>query len=413
MSKRITEVITWDSLDSGYFTPSHDVMIGSGVAVSNPTIKFTLIDLDPAHTREAGAGCYKRLYFDTEFEGDLTVVYTPHQTVRKDSHMGALDVGVKEVSYNKLFNKSSVVEDTTRDDISFHQVLDIDALAARYIMLQQFSGKRLTSQYVIARAMDDYFENYYGKVNINLRSGTVEADIPWIRLNVSTGNRLVSEADNELSLYMNGVLSTLSPSDDALNTQYAEAIVPTTDKVSQAQMNLVVSTINSRFGGRAHSSDITPESIVLDDSRFMMMMGNSSEQVESWEYSKGALEDLSDAISDIRDKVDSVEAMTAHNGLEKRLRGILNDTAGRITYTMNSIAGNTLSINGVTQTYPGAKHVSQVNALLNKKDNYLIPSEYLDVVEDARKIAKGILPTGYTPVNKSASTLDEMINFLA
>ena len=156
--------------------------------------------------------------------------------------------------YSKVGNKTSVVDDGNRDSINFTQISDVEPLLARYMLLQQFDGKPLLSYATISRAMDDYFENYWGNLPGDLGIGGGTPKIPWLRIGDSN-NKLDVGADG-LSMTLEGVTSKLSPIDSVINIAFDTMIAEVATLTPIENIDSLIDKINVGYSDVSDKSGV-------------------------------------------------------------------------------------------------------------------------------------------------------------
>lgn len=412
---RINETFKYSDLKNGIFDPEKDTIIGDSVTFSNPTITYQLIDLNEVKTEKVGKGCYGAIFFPIEFEGTLTVEYTTYDSTRSEVDSDNLSIGNQELSYRRIANKSSVVPDAPRDNIDFRQAVDVEPMLARYLLLQQFTGKRLTSKFVISRSMDDYFENYWNQDDVTMSASTIEPTIPWMRMGNGSGDSLKSDIkEQSLQTTIDGIEAKLNPMDPVMDEAYANIMNVASKLTPKDIMIQVVNHINSRYRPDEYTSKvIRDESFsVIDDMISIDVNGTSYELMWRSDVAE-ALGRAEDAVKYIGNTNGPYFSPDQYKDVESLMAKVITTakTANRIE--LDEEKGNSIRVGLNEVTFIGNEDKLMMDNVVRDSSNYLVGDIYRDAIAVGRSI-DSILSrfTNTTILNESARSIDDMLNYL-
>lgn len=409
---RISEVINYDDLDNGLLTPDKDVVIADTIALSNPTIKYLAVDQDPIKTAKSGKGCYRSIYFPTPFSGPLTIAYSTYKSTRSEIHDDSLSVGDANLSYTKVGNKTSVVDDGDRNSINFNQISDIEPLLARYLLLQQFDGKPLLSYATIARAMDNYFENYWEKLPINLVTGEVEPNIPWLR--TGTANNRIDASGDSLSMTLDGVTDTLNPVDPILNSAFDTMMAKVATLTPTESIDKLVNAINDKYSAGSRDVGVTVgKDFDVVDNTLVLTINNTVYPINWAEAAVEAASLAEKAISETKGITGYVRVDIAQKALQTLYEDTLTNDDSAMSYSIDSINGHSLRYGNIVLQSLGEKHLAELKLVEDNLDNYRVDDIYLASISLASELSElSELFNPHIVFNGGADTPDDILDFL-
>lgn len=407
---RITETFRYTDLTNGIFTPTKDVIVATSLTLSISSLTYRLIDLDVARTAKAGTGCYKRIYFGS-FNGELTISYETYDSIRTDVNSPDVTGDASTLDYGKVLNKTTVVEDIDRDTIDFNNIADVEPLIARYMFIQQFIGRRLTSRFVIARALDDYFTNYYTGVSVDASIGYIEPDIPWLVLNSPTGNSL--DYTNGLSITLGDEIQQLDPYDAAADAKY-DLLVATLNKLTPtALMDELIESINTLYNPTTDTSVILEDSYFKVNSDSIELLVNGTWYKLNWNtLFNNAVSSASEILSKIGTVAPTLDE-TSQNALQELIDTIITNGDTTQNIKVDLVNGSTITIDGLTINLIGTTDSAAITSAMTNLSGYLVPEAYQSSMTRATElIALKDLFTAKTLINKVATTVDSMLTYL-
>ncbi len=413
MIERISQTFKHVDLKNGFLELDADVAIVGTVLISDPRIKFSLADMDIGRTTKLGKGCYKKLSIRESFDGEITVVYNTFDNTRTDIAEDRLQLKNDTLSYDKVVNKTTVVEDTHREQITFNQVSDADPLAARYLLLQQFSGKRMVSKYVIARGIDDYFENHWVGVSVDKSGGYIEPSVPWYRMG-SGGDRL-EVGEDSLSTITDGSVRTLRPTDEVLSERFAEVMKLRGGLIRNEDVQTVVNKINGIYRSRP-DSDRLQRGIDFDyrAGQFEMTSGDDEIRVNYRTLYEVAMDLSRTAIDTSIDINTLTTTLGSYSAIQDLLSTKLTNGDTNVCYKHDPYNGGSLRIGDDVVHFVGSKDGLMIDNLISNLSKYEYSTDYDSAIKGSRNIVKllGVGKEGDL-LNKSADSIDKMLDFLA
>lgn len=413
MSTRIVETLTYADLNNGVFTPSADTMIGSGITVNRPDVKFERKSHNQKLSQLLGVGCFDRLYFPTAFSDSIVIEYSAYSTTRHDNSQDELSMSNADLEYPRLINKTSVVEDGVRNNINFQNVSDVSPLLARYVMLQQFAGKRMNSRYTLARVLDDYFANYYNPGNISMGGGSIIPAVPWLRLGTTTGNRLDFDEES-ITIVANGKSRTLSPLESVTSENVSNALAALESLYYTSDMFPIIDAIQTGFLARDNDNYIKRGfQFRVNSNKLFLAIGSKVTQVDWRGPYATAIEKASEAKTATLDIIALITAIDGYESISELLRTTITNNPGDYSYNIDGAYGSSITADGTTVTFPGSLDIDLYESTLNNRADYLVPDEFISTVSIATRLEEVLLGAKTDDlVNKSASTINSMFNYL-
>ncbi len=411
MTTEVQNEFTYESLDNGVFTPLKDVIMSGSEILSDTTVEYRLVDQDEERTLEAGIGCYSSIYFPNSFDGTITLGYNTWNSTRSEIHADVLKLTSDIPSYNDIPNKASVVSDNERNDIDFGKITDVESLLAHYLMIQQHSGKQMASSYVIARALDTYFDTYWKEILIHVSSGYIEPSIPWIRLNNLIGNTLTVEGDS-LSITESSVTTTLNPIDSVLENAITEICTKVDLAWEEGALDGVIQFINSNYNTRTYSSDVKLDETFKVSSDGITFTSNGVTSTLGWSVrTETALQGATEARVFGDNALLSQLQEDDYSTLMELMKTTFNNYPSPNCYSLEDA---TLTIDDVTLNLIKPSDITEVEELIINKDDFKYGSKFVSTVDEARAIASitdsYVIPTLY---NTNAKTIEDMLEYLA
>lgn len=404
--------VKWSELNNGLLTLDKDSLIADTLVISNPTIKYSLEDQDVDNTVLTGQGCYRTIRFESTWDEYITVSYSSHLSKRTDVAEDAFSVAGNELSYRKVGNKSSVVPDEYRESINFNQVTDVDALGARYIMLQQFIGSRLASKYVVSRAMDDYFANYWDGEAVNYGVGSIEQNVPWLRMNIDSGDRLYA-GDMKLTVVINDMETSLSPTDDILNDVYIQQSNAIAKMTPISVMPAIISHVNTRYTEiMAKDANSVGNSFAAIDNVLSLKIDDVMHEMD-WANAATSIVSRSAKVLSALDNTTPYTGEIAKLEIDAAMTNVITINGTGNTIIIDEVDGSIIKVGGKELHLLGNRDLINVNTKVSLASKYLVPADSIPQLALGRRV-KGILShNAKAPlINRVAANRADMIDYL-